>query len=214
MFDLDGTLVDSVPIVASILNEKRREKGLLPLDLRAFHPWVSLGGVAMIAAALEIDRIEAEQEVSDFRARYAQLPTPPGSLYRWAVIAMGNLIEAKFDIALCTNKPRNLAEKVLSDLGIGPWFGYVNAGGDLPKGKPDPSNIDACLKFFGVDASSALMVGDSSVDQSMARWAGVPFLFFEGGYDDGVDKSCLMGSFSSEDKFLDLIKGRFSNEFS
>jgi len=207
VFDLDGTLVDSVPIVSSILNEKRVERGLPPLLPSAFYPWVSLGGAAMVAAALEIDRIEAEQELIEFRHRYARRPTPAESLYPWAKLALSAALAAKLSVALCTNKPRNLAGKVLTDLGIVSWFGYVNAGGDLPRGKPDPSNLLACLEFFRVEKSEAVMVGDSSVDQTMASSSGVPFLFFEGGYDDGVNKSTALGSFSSADRFLDLVKG-------
>ena len=207
VFDLDGTLVDSVPVVSSILNEKRGERGHPPLAPSAFYPWVSLGGVAMVSAALEIHPGEAERELLDFRARYAERPTPPESLYPWAKLAVSAVLAAKFEMALCTNKPRNLAEKVLADLGITNWFSFVNAGGDLPRGKPDPSNLRSCLEFFGVEKSEALMVGDSSIDQTMAAVSGVPFLFFEGGYDDGVDKKSAIGSFLSADRFLDLVKG-------
>lgn len=69
VFDLDGTLIDSAPIVADILNGMRAERGNQPIDLSLYRKWSSIGGVPMVQHALGID-VDAPKELAEFRARY------------------------------------------------------------------------------------------------------------------------------------------------
>ena len=70
---------------------------------------------------------------------------------------------------------------------MGDFFAFINAGGDFEYKKPHLSNIQACLEFLGEKPMAYL--GDSVVDQQTAKNGGLDFYFFEGGYDDGVDRS-------------------------
>ena len=57
-------------------------------------------------------------------------------------------------MAICTNKPRKLAEKVLSETGLNLFFEFMNAGGDLQTKKPGKENAQVCMDYFGAVAQS------------------------------------------------------------
>ena len=189
VYDLDGTLVDSAATVAALLNGLRAEQALPPLARDDYLPWLSVGGKAMVAAALGIPEGDAQPFLERFRARYQALPTDPETLYPAARETLARLRAAGTRLCLCTNKPRPLAEKVLAETGLGEYFSAVCAGHDLPTSKPHPDNLQACLDALGSHPSERLVVGDSRVDQALAEAGGADFAFFAGGYDDGVRKS-------------------------
>lgn len=186
VYDLDGTLVDSVATVAGLLNALRTERGLPPLERGAYIPWLSIGGKTMIAAALGIPENLAPPFLANFRARYQAVPTDPATLYPAVHGTLSKLKAAGIRLGLCTNKPRPLTDKMLEETGLGTYFGAVCAGLDLPTAKPHPENLRVCLKALGAVPETTVVVGDSRVDQILAEACGTGFAFFSGGYDDGV----------------------------
>ncbi len=211
VYDLDGTLVDSAQMVSAILNEMRLQQGLSLCAPETLTPWLSLGGEDLIRHALEVrDDSKIIEYLNEFRRRYFLKPTDPHSLYPGVRIVLERLRDQGFLMAICTNKPRRLALKVLEESGIRDFFDFVNAGGDLPSKKPDAGNLQACLDFFSVKRDEALLVGDSTVDQTMAQRAQVPFVFFKGGYDDGVDESLVWQVIEHHGELLPCI--RFEEE--
>jgi phosphoglycolate phosphatase len=187
IYDLDGTLIDSAPIAGSILNDMRSDLGKDPLDQQELVPWLSLGGDDLIFHALEIPRGRVQLYLEEFRNRYYQLPTPRESLYEGAREALNQLISSNVKLAICTNKPRKLAVKVLREIDLLDKFSFISAGGDLATKKPDPRNLQICLENFAEEAKHAFLVGDSSVDQQISKLAGVSFIQFAPGYDDGIN---------------------------
>ncbi len=203
VYDLDGTLVDSADLVQKILNDIRLELGKEILDRSAFIPWISLGGEDLIRTALSIPEKDVNKYLQEFRSRYLSLPTPKESIYEGVIDCLDYLIQENYYLAICTNKPRKLAEKVLNETRLSRFFGYINAGGDLPIKKPHEQNIIQCLDYFGVQNSEAIMVGDSTVDQELASNASILFVHYEYGYNDGVKKDLAALVLS---KHLDLIE--------
>lgn len=192
IYDLDGTLVDSIEIVQFILNEFRQKSGLLPLKRIDFFPWISLGGEDLIKNALELhEQDDVLHFLNLFRSRYYELPTPRESIFDGVVNCLEYLRAHDYRLAICTNKPKRLAEKVLNETGLKFFFEFVNAGGDLPTKKPSKENAQACLDYFGLKAPTAVLIGDSLVDQQLAKAVHVPFIFYRHGYDDGVNKNLI-----------------------
>lgn len=186
VYDLDGTLIDSAIVVAELLNELRAERALPPLAIEDYKPWLSMGGHAMIAAALHIEEAASESALVTFRRRYFERPTDPATLYPAVPDTLARLKDDGLHLGLCTNKPRALTNKVLAETGLADFFEVICAGNDLTTSKPHPDNLLLCLKALGSRAEVTLMVGDSTVDQRLAAASGARFVFFSGGYDDGV----------------------------
>lgn len=192
IYDLDGTLVDSIEVIKLILNGLREELGLPPLKRVDFFPWISLGGEDLIKSALELDKHEDVLFfLNVFRSRYYNLPTPNETIFDGVFDCLRYLRAQNYRLAICTNKPRGLAEKVLKETGLNPFFDFINAGGDFPSKKPSKENAQACLDYFGATAQTSLLVGDSSVDQQLAKAVNIPFVFYQHGYDDGVSKDSI-----------------------
>ena len=188
VYDLDGTLIDSARTVLSIVNQMRSELGRPPVDKSTLVPWISLGGIHLIAKSLEIDLSEAEKSLEEFRRRYLKYCHQETDLYPGIRETLDALTYSNKFLAICTNKPRNLVNKILAELSLERYFECVVAGGDLVNQKPHPQNLLECLNHFKCNSDSAILIGDSTVDQRMASFCRVPFAFFRPGYDDGVNR--------------------------
>jgi phosphoglycolate phosphatase len=79
-----------------------------------------------------------------------------------------------------------LCEKILRETKLDQYFSCVVGGGATPNPKPSHEPIDHALAGMRVSHNRALLVGDSTVDQGAAKAAGIPFIFFTNGYNDGV----------------------------
>lgn len=186
VYDLDGTLIDSAIVVAELLNELRAERGLPALTMDDYKPWLSIGGRAMVAAALNIHESDATAPLAAFRSRYHQRPTDPSTVFPDVRNTLTTLQRMGLKLGLCTNKPRALTDKVLRETELHDFFTSVCAGNDLPTAKPHPDNLRVCLDALDAVAHDTLVIGDSRVDQQLAHASGADFAFFSGGYDDGV----------------------------
>jgi len=206
IYDLDGTLVDSASVVAEILNEIRTELGKSPLSKEDFYPWLSLGGEDLVANGLGVSQKNISSYLTEFRHRYMNQATPTDCVYDGVFDSLEYLKKANVYLALCTNKPRALAEKVLIDSGLKGYFEFIVAGGDLPNKKPHPSNLFSCQNYFGVCSEQMMLVGDSKVDQELASNSNVPFIFYPHGYDDGVDVKFVCSRIDNHKDIINLCK--------
>ena len=206
IYDLDGTLIDSGKTVSTILNGMRIERRMDPSDQKAFIPWLSLGGEDLMRNALQLeDDVQVAKSLSEFRRRYVSLPTDPDTVYPGIPSVLESLLSLGFRLAICTNKPRRLAQKVIEETGLFQYFEFMNAGGDLLTRKPDPANLLSCMDFFKASHNEAYFVGDSLVDQAMAHKAQVPFVFFRGGYNDGVDEVAIHKAIEHHHEILPFV---------
>lgn len=183
IFDLDGTLVDSAPLCADIINEMLGERGssraVTATDARMF---LTRGGVQLVTALLSGDARETDVEVADFRSRYAARPTPHGCLFPGVAEGLGELNRLGLRMAICSNKPQHLCEKIIADLGLDGHFAVV--AGSVPglPLKPAADLARRALAGLGARPEDCIFVGDSEVDRLTALAAGVPFAFVTYGY--------------------------------
>jgi phosphoglycolate phosphatase len=185
VFDLDGTLVDSVPVMTDILNAMLAERGApRRLSREEVAPHATAGGLAMVEALLGELWGEPVQALAAFRARYAARPTPPDSLYPGVRDMLASLTDRGVGLALFSNKSRRLCEKVLGELDIASRFSaIVGTSPDVPL-KPDPAGLDLALARAGGARASCCYVGDSAPDRALALAAGVPLVLAAWGYGE------------------------------
>ncbi len=142
----------------------------------------AVGGEAMIAAVMGRHCRSPALEIAEFRARHAVVATPPDLAFAGVADALAALADAGLRLAICSNKPQHLCEKVLGDLDLARHFGaIVGARADLPR-KPAPDGARLALAAIGGDPGSSLYVGDSIVDIATARAAGVAVALVAWGY--------------------------------
>ena len=183
LFDLDGTLVDSVRITCAVIDAMLAARGITfradPAVARAMD---AIGGEAMIAAVMGPHCRDPEQEIAEFRARHTVVATPADLAFPGVPDALAALVAGGVAMAICSNKPQHLCEKILADLDLARHFtSIVGARPDLPR-KPAPDGVRLALAALGADPAATLYVGDSSVDVATARAAGLPLALVDWGY--------------------------------
>lgn len=203
IFDLDGTLIDSAPDLATAVNTMLAGYGREPLSLAEVRRMVGDGVAMLVARALAArdcrpaDPAEAEQT---FMRYYEAHSTALTTVYPGAAQALQALRAAGVPLALCTNKPASAAAGILASFGLGNYLSRVIGGDSLPYRKPDPRVLLPLLEEFSARPKSALLVGDSEVDAATAGAAGVPFVLMKHGYRRGtvesIPHSAALESFS------------------
>jgi phosphoglycolate phosphatase len=186
IFDLDGTLVDSVQICTDILNDMHLDRGsdtiLTNSDTRRY---ISLGGAPMVEALLGPACVDPEKDIIEFRKRYATLSTPANCVFPGVREGLAELRKQGFTLSICSNKPQALCDKVLGELRLGDVFHTVVGGrpGLLPK--PATDLMDVVLRNLDVQPHQCIFVGDSELDHGVAKACKIPFFFVTYGYADG-----------------------------
>jgi phosphoglycolate phosphatase len=185
LFDLDGTLVDSVPDLAAAANRLLAEFGQPLLEQVEIAGMVGDGVaklVERVLAARGLAEVALEPAVRRFSVFYeadaATLTRPyPGVLDGLAALA-----EAGMRLAVCTNKPATATRAVLDALGLARFFPVVLGGDSLPVRKPDPAPLTEAVVRLGVQPEAAAMLGDHRNDVLAAKGAGVVAILARYGY--------------------------------
>ncbi|MCL7464744.1 phosphoglycolate phosphatase [Phaeovulum sp. NW3] len=186
IFDLDGTLVDSVPDIHAAVNRMLADHGDGPMDVAQVRSFIGNGVPALIAKVMaargenpgDVAR-HAEREAC-FMRHYMAAPTDLGAPFPGVVAALDALAAAGHRLGVCTNKPVEPARAILRDLDLADRLPVVIGGDSLPVRKPEPAPLLAAAEALG--GTPVIYVGDSEVDAETAQRAGLPFLLFSGGY--------------------------------
>lgn len=208
LFDLDGTLLDSAPLVGLILNGMRENQGRAPLPLSSYRQWISLGATDLVGNAMEAEAQNVPTLVKEFRHRYRELPTPINTLFPGVMETIVALAASGVRLGICSNKPEHLCRKVLIETGLSDHFGCVVGGDTVSQPKPYRQPLDYAMGALGAAAPSTIFVGDSTVDQRSADAAQLPFVFFTGGYDDGVDVGAAYWCIDAVTQVCDIVGQR------
>ena len=185
VFDLDGTLVDSLPGIAAALNAALGDLGAPPLPLPAIRTLIGDGSPALAARALAACGLPAERRqalLAGYLARYEADPTALSRPFPGVPEILRQLTEAGCRLALCTNKSQRAAEAMLCGFGLRGCFAAILGGDALPVHKPDPAHLRAAIAALGGSPGEAAMIGDNEHDAAMANAAGVPAILVRYGY--------------------------------
>ncbi|HCK80738.1 MAG TPA: phosphoglycolate phosphatase [Candidatus Competibacter sp.] len=193
LFDLDGTLVDSVPDLAAAVNIMRDQLGLPAREESQVRDWVGNGVDNLIHRALT-DEMAGRADPALFarakplyKAAYAEHLSTRSALYPGVREGLAQLHATGFPMACVTNKPVEFARPLLGHLGIGHLFSAVVGGECVAHPKPAPDALLLCASRLGAPINRSLMVGDSLNDVGAARHAGCPVVCVPYGYNHGRD---------------------------
>jgi phosphoglycolate phosphatase len=183
VFDLDGTLVDSNAACVAILRAMLQARSSArTIDERSARRYMSRGGREMVRALLGDACIDPDEDLREFRARYADHTTSRETLFPGVENGLQRLAEAGFAMAICSNKPQALCEKVLHDTGLAVHFSTVVGGRADLRPKPEPDLLDCVLSAHQLARGEGVFIGDSEIDHAVASAAGMPFHFLSWGY--------------------------------
>lgn len=187
MFDLDGTLIDSVPDIAAATNRLLASEGHDPLAVGEVRSMIGNGVRKLVERAFAERAVRlAGPELAAMTDRmmgiYGDHLTGDTTLMDGAGQALEENHRAGTANAVVTNKPERFTRSILAHFRLESLIDVVVGGDSSPARKPAPDMLLHVLRMTGVDASGALMVGDSPADIGAARAASVRSIAVRGGY--------------------------------
>ena len=177
IFDLDGTLSESLESIAHTVNLVLTEKGHKEIELERFKVLVGDGARTLIERVLKLKGIEDAGTVEEYFARYLEL-FEEGCLYNLracdGVEALVHDLKARgFKLAVLSNKPDLMTNKCVKAIfGEGVFDRIVGVKEGLKK-KPDPAGALALAEEFGVRPEECLYLGDTNTDMKTGKAAGM-----------------------------------------
>ncbi|MCG8312976.1 MAG: phosphoglycolate phosphatase [Pseudomonadales bacterium] len=194
-FDLDGTLVDSVPDIAAAVDQMRVALGMPQAGEAAVRYWVGNGAEVLVKRALAdsldeaiVDQVSEERmDVAFplFKTFYEKTNGSAAQLYPGVRQCLSSLSTLAIPMAIVTNKPKLFTDPLLKSLGIDCYFERVIGGDCFPEKKPSPIALNHLLEFYAVSPDTCLMVGDSKSDVGAGRAAGYKVACVRYGYNHG-----------------------------
>ncbi|KXJ45562.1 MAG: phosphoglycolate phosphatase [Cycloclasticus sp.] len=196
-FDLDGTLLDSVPDLTKAIQLTLAELNLPNQQLDSVRGWVGNGARVLVKRALsgnmkaEVPSDLFERAYPIFLKHYAEHLNENSVLYNGVEQTLQALKDADILLACITNKPEQFTLPLLKELGLLELFDRVVCGDTFQHRKPHPMPLLETAKFFNVSPAQAIMVGDSVNDIAAAQAAGFYSICVDYGYHGEDDVSEL-----------------------
>ncbi len=212
LFDLDGTLLDTIADLAEGANRMLAELGRPLRTLDEVHSFVGKGIPNLVRRCLTENTQATEAEIDAalpvFRRHYAEVNGRATRIYPGVLETLAALREQGRRLAVVTNKAEAFTLPLLERMGIAGHFDAVVSGDTLPVKKPDPAVLFHACRLLGVDAGRTVMIGDSANDALAARGAGMPVLLVTYGYSEGmpVDSIDCDGLLSNAREALDRLQ--------
>ncbi len=193
-FDLDGTLVDSVPDIANAVDKALISQGAAPAGEEQVRGWIGFGSPklirqAMAWASLEDDQYEDMYKV--FLQAYYEHLSDDSTLYANVESLLKAFKHQNVSIALITNKPSVFVKPLLDHFNISHYFSWMLGGDSLDEKKPSPMPLLHCAEDVEAQPERCLMIGDSQADHKAARAAGFKSVLVTYGYNHGMDLTTL-----------------------
>lgn len=191
IFDLDGTLLDTLGDIAGAMNQVLEGLGVETIDPPAYKPMIGNGVAKLVERALRYRGVAGDEVlarcVGAMREAYDLSAASRTRPYPGVVSLLDDLRSKNIALGVCTNKPHELSLRVLSaTLGAGTFASVVGARDGLPH-KPDPRPAYECAHALGRRPAECVFVGDSLTDAETARRAGMPFVGVAWGFSPRAD---------------------------
>jgi phosphoglycolate phosphatase len=214
LFDLDGTLIDSLLDITASIAELFASEGLSPPTSDEVRPMIGHGLKVLVQRAYAARDIRLagsalDDKTAEMSGIYARHLTEFTTVLPGVRDALAHYANAGVKLAVVTNKTDAAARAVLTHFGLIDAFAVVVGDTGLAR-KPNPEMLFSALRQLGVTASDAVMAGDSGADAEAARAAGMPCILVRGGYSTvpltGLGADQVIESMADLGKAIDSLR--------
>jgi phosphoglycolate phosphatase len=191
-FDLDGTLVDSVPDITFSVNEMLEQLQLDIVDEAVARTWIGNGAAKLIERALTHILADMpsgellEKAKALFFIAYEKNIAVKTVVYPDCIEVLEHFVNLGIPLACVTNKPRKFTPPLLEKLSMDSYFKAVVCGDDLSTQKPEPGMLLEAVRQLVGEPHAGYMIGDSERDIASANSAGTGAIYVSYGYNRGV----------------------------
>ncbi len=176
IFDLDGTLVESVEFHVKTF-EKACEKMGIKIDEKiknAFRERVGKRFEEIVSEILPIDK-EKIKKLGELKWKVSEKFIEEIKPKREAIDFINSLPE-NYELAIFSSSPKKFIKKILQRLGIEEKFSVIIGKNSVKNGKPSPEGVFKILEITGASKDRVVYIGDSIYDEKAAKGAGVKFV--------------------------------------
>jgi phosphoglycolate phosphatase len=199
LFDLDGTLFDTLEDIAAALNAAIEIRGWRPFAADEVRRMIGRGSPVLVHRAAEargefLDADAEAQLLQRFFHHYEDLERSGRSSarpYDGAADILSRLHRAGVRTAVVTNKQHRFAAALIESRGFSGWIDVIVGGDSCARRKPDPQPLLYACDALQVSNTQCLMIGDSSNDVEAARGAGIPVVCVSYGYNEDREPRTL-----------------------
>lgn len=193
LFDLDGTLLNTIPDLTDGVNGMRMALGLPPLRQDIVSTYVGKGSEVLVRRALQDNlrpevSIEPELLAQGMDLFYQYYHTVNGDktvIYEGVLEGLRAFREQGVKMAVVTNKPEEFTEPLLVNTGLASFFDHAVSGDTCERKKPDPMPLQHACQLLNSRPQDTLMIGDSLNDVQAARAADIAVVAVPYGYNEG-----------------------------
>lgn len=192
LFDLDGTLIDSLDDLVSAINQTMTANNLSSLSREAVSRFIGKGSFILVEKALKevLGKLPAKNVVEQIHRQYLQNMLHTRGRYTRCFDGVHASLDALknggFCLALVTNKPRINTLRLIQQLDLDRFFSVIVAGDDTPNPKPAPDILIVAMTQLGLAPQECIMIGDSMNDALAAQNADTACVLLETGYNEGI----------------------------
>lgn len=191
LFDLDGTLVDSLPELYEGVRRAMIDLGHQSPSKEQVRDMIGRGVQVLVQRILDSQSLPTDAESREALLQllikhWGDTAGEYTEFFPGTIEGIKALRAAGIKVGLVTNKWHDLAVEFLEHQSILSLFDVIVAGDDCPRNKPAPDMLEKAMRDLGVTKEESIMVGDSRNDALAARAAGVREALVETGYNEGV----------------------------
>jgi phosphoglycolate phosphatase len=205
IFDLDGTLLDTLGGIRKTLNEVLKRNGYATYSVEEVRAKIGDGIKQLIMKSVNADDDVIEKLFHEFLELYKTTHMDDVIIYNGVYELLETLNKEQYKVCILSNKKHVYLEEI-SETFFKDLYLYAFSEGELPL-KPDPTGINKILNLTDTKKDEALFIGDSEVDFKTAKNADVDFIAVSWGNRD-KDQLELLGIeqiADNADELYDLI---------
>ena len=208
IFDLDGTLINTIYDITDCLNVTLKKFGLKTYGYNETLKMVGRGAKYLVTAASGLTGEKLEEVYRDYVKVQKDCKNEKTCLYDGVGELLKTLDEEGYLLAVVSNKPDSVAQVVKKDKFEGYNFAYFAGNKDGVPTKPDKGCVEHCLNAIGVEKENVVYVGDSEVDVLTAQNAGVKCVGVLWGFrqkSELIENGCKLFA-STAKELYDIVK--------
>ncbi len=206
IFDLDGTLVHSVPDMHNAINKSLKKYNLNPISEIKLQTFVGEGMLSLSKRVVDFcggDKQLYDLFYEDYRQNYSEEPYKYSTLMSGVKETLEFFYKNSVPMGICTNKRQFVTEKLINQMNLKKFFNVIVGARDSIPLKPQPDMLHLAMRQFNTTQTSFLMVGDTINDVASAKAAHIECVAIAGGYTD-VDVKSLKADYAL-DNMRDII---------
>ncbi|HBD05892.1 MAG TPA: hypothetical protein DCY93_00580, partial [Firmicutes bacterium] len=176
IFDLDGTLLDTLSDLANAVNHTLIAHGKEPYELEEYKNFIGRGSKQLLKSAFNTDDDKFIEDIyNEYLEYYKAHVKDKTKAYRGIKSALTNFYNLGYHLFVLTNKPQELADKLMKSFFPSVKFDAIISSASRFKPKPDPESLLYILTTYKIDPKDAIFFGDSNYDMEIAKKCNIPY---------------------------------------